>query len=123
MSAPDPGPGDDSRPTRYPGSLANCVGCHTDDGYKLPLPEGVLATTTDPGSDIADPGDDTVTTPITSACSSCHNTASANAHMEGNGGSFNTTQTAIDNGSVVERCNDCHSSGRSFSVETVHGLE
>lgn len=93
----------------YPGDLANCTACHTEDGYKLPLADGVLGTTVDTGNDIASRLDDTVVTPQAAVCSSCHDSAISKAHMETTGGaSFNTTQFAIDNQEVVETCSVCH---------------
>ncbi len=93
----------------YPGDLANCTACHTDDGYRLPLADGVLGTTIDTGNDIASRLDDTVVTPQAAVCSSCHDSAISKAHMETTGGaSFSTTQFAIDNQDVVETCSVCH---------------
>ena len=82
----------------YPGDLANCTACHTGDGFRLPLDAGILGTTTDTGADRADPADDTVTTPVTAVCASCHDGAEAGAHMVAQGGSFATSQAAIDDG-------------------------
>jgi OmcA/MtrC family decaheme c-type cytochrome len=104
----------------YPGNLANCVGCHTDDGYTLPLPSGVLGSTIDTGANLASPVDDTVITPATAACSSCHDGSEAGAHMVTNGGSFDTTQEAIDSGQVVEQCSICHGPGAVADVTRVH---
>jgi OmcA/MtrC family decaheme c-type cytochrome len=106
----------------FPGDISNCTSCHTDDGYTLPLPSGVLGTTTDTGLDHESPFDDTVTTPITSACSSCHDGSDAAAHMVNMGGSFSTSQEAIDAGDVVETCNTCHGAGRDFDVTSVHNV-
>lgn len=106
----------------YPGNLANCVGCHTDDGFTLPLAPGVLGTTIDTGANLTSPADDTVITPATAACSSCHDGSEAGAHMVTNGGSFDTTQEAIDSGQVVEQCTICHGSGAVADVARVHGI-
>jgi len=108
---------------QYPGRLADCTGCHADERYALPLQAGVLGTTTDTGSDFADPGDDVVTSPGTAVCASCHDDAVAAAHMENNGGSFDTTQAALDAGEVVEQCSVCHRSGAIADVAEAHGLE
>jgi OmcA/MtrC family decaheme c-type cytochrome len=110
----------DEEHVHYPGDLTNCLSCHTEDGYKLPLREGVLATTVDTGEDHESPLDDTVVTPMTSVCSSCHDDSVAAAHMTDNGGSFSTTQAAIDSGEIVEQCTICHGEGRSAAVESVH---
>jgi OmcA/MtrC family decaheme c-type cytochrome len=112
----------DTDHVQYPGDLSNCLSCHTDDGYKLPLTEGVLGTSIDTGDIHTDPTDDMVTTPATAACASCHDDAVATSHMESNGGNFSTTQKAIDDGEVVEECSVCHGEGRSADVGVVHGL-
>ena len=104
----------------YPGDLSNCTACHTESGYTLPLADGVLGTTIDTGEDRADPTDDVVITPASAACSSCHDDKVAISHMESNGGSFATSQAAIDSGEVVEECSVCHGEGRSADVSAVH---
>jgi OmcA/MtrC family decaheme c-type cytochrome len=112
----------DEEAVQYPGNLGNCEGCHTATGYTLPLANGVLATTVGTGIDLQSPVDDTVVTPITSACSSCHDSAESKSHMTSQGGSFNTTQEAINAGTVVETCNVCHASGRVSDVSVVHDI-
>ncbi len=42
--------------------------------------------------------------------------------MVTNGGSFSTTQEAIDSGEVVEQCTVCHGSGSVADVARVHGI-
>ena len=113
----------DEEHVRYPGDLSNCTACHTEDGYTLPLEDGVLATSVDTGDDRQSPLDDTVTTPATAVCASCHDDNVAAAHMESNGGNFSTTQKAIDDGDVVEQCSICHSEGSSAAVSVVHGID
>lgn len=112
----------DEDTVRYPGNLANCVACHTDDGYTLPLVSSALGTSVDTGSNIQNPNDDTVVTPITATCSSCHDDTVAAAHMTSNGGSFSTTQGAIDDGEVVEECTICHGAGNIADVAEVHDI-
>ena len=79
-------------------------------------------TSVDTGESVPDPTDDKVVTPATAACSSCHDSQVATAHMESNGGSFSTTQAAIDNGQIVEQCELCHGSGKTSDVSLVHGI-
>jgi OmcA/MtrC family decaheme c-type cytochrome len=116
----------DEEHVHYPGDLANCTACHTDQGYYLPLQEGVLGTTVNTGDDRKDPSDDLVVTPISAVCSSCHDGVSdegfdAPAHMEFYGGDFATTQAAIDSGEAREECNSCHRVGSSvLDVSEVH---
>jgi OmcA/MtrC family decaheme c-type cytochrome len=102
--------------------LSDCTACHLPGTISLPLEDSVLATTFDTGSDIADPADDRVITPVSATCSACHDSAASAAHMTANGGSFDTTQQAIDTGLVVEQCQICHGDGRSADVRVVHGL-
>lgn len=104
----------------YPGDLSNCSTCHDGDSYMLPLADSVLGTTVDTGEDRADPSDDTVMTPAAAVCSSCHDSEVARAHMTSNGGSFSTSQQAIDDGEVVEQCAVCHRAGASADVSAVH---
>ncbi len=113
----------DEQAVHYPGQLGNCLACHTEQGFQLPLAPSVLGTTVDTGADHTDPGDDTVVTPIAAACSSCHDGASSKAHMVSSGGaSFATSQAAIDSGAVQEQCTLCHGPGRSSDVAEVHPL-
>lgn len=112
----------DENMVHYPGRLDNCLACHTDDGYQLPLAEGVLATTVNTGDNREDPRDDTVATPMATACAGCHDGAVAMAHMSSNGASFATSQQAIDREEVVEQCAVCHGDGRSQDVSAVHAL-
>ncbi len=112
----------DEEHVHYPGDLSNCTTCHTDDGYLLPLADGVLGTTVDTGDDPADPTDDTVVTPVSSVCSSCHDSTEARAHMTSNGGNFATTQAAIDDGEVVEQCSVCHSPGSIADIAKFHNI-
>jgi len=113
----------DEEHVQYPGNLANCLACHTSDGYQLPLASTVLATSVDTGNDLQDPRDDKVTTPATAVCASCHDDTVAGSHMTSNGGSFDTTQQAIDDGEVVEQCSVCHASGKTADVSKVHNID
>lgn len=101
----------DEEAVHYPGNLANCTACHTEEGFLLPLAPGVLATTVDTGANHQSPTDDTVVTPITSVCSSCHDKDEDKSHMTFYGGSFSTSQSAIDSGAVHEDCSSCHREG------------
>jgi OmcA/MtrC family decaheme c-type cytochrome len=112
----------DETAVHYPGDLANCTTCHTEEGYTLPLAAGVLGTTVDTGGDVQDPADDTVVSPTSAVCSSCHDDQTARAHMTTNGGSFGTTQAAIDGGEVIEQCSVCHGAGSEFDVAVEHDI-
>jgi len=87
----------------FPGVLNNCLTCHFEGTYELPLPDGVLmsterTTTDDPAEDkdailgVRDTvpnSTDLVNTPTTSTCYQCHDSELAVAHMEQNGGQIN----------------------------------
>ena len=113
----------DEEHVQYPGILSNCLGCHVDETYAVPLSAGVLGNTFDTGADIADPADDRVISPTSAVCASCHDQPASQAHMEANGGDFDTTQAALDSGAVLEQCGICHGAGRSADVAVVHGLQ
>ncbi|MCX2982529.1 OmcA/MtrC family decaheme c-type cytochrome [Halieaceae bacterium IMCC14734] len=113
----------DEEHVQYPGRLGNCVTCHGDDGFELPLAAGVLATTVDTGSDPSDPADDLVTTAATAVCASCHDSDLATGHMIDFGGRFATTQAAIDDGTEAEGCDLCHAAGRDHEVRRLHGVD
>ncbi|WP_170287411.1 OmcA/MtrC family decaheme c-type cytochrome [Halioglobus maricola] len=110
----------DEEHVHYPGDLSNCTSCHVDGGFTLPLADGVLGTSIDTGENRADPTDDTVVSPASAVCSSCHDDAVAQSHMTSNGGNFATTQAALDAGEVVEECSVCHKEGATAAVSDVH---
>ena len=110
----------DESTVHYPGDISNCLTCHENDTYTLPLSEGVLATTIDSGSDPQDPADDIVITPIAATCSACHDSRIAAAHMEANGAAFSATQAQLDNGSLIEQCALCHGDGSTADINSVH---
>lgn len=116
---------------RYPSPLNNCAKCHTTTGAALPLPQGVLPSRSElrscgllPDGGTGYPADGGGTcvsfavmassvfqAPTSAACTSCHNSLSAQAHA-----SLNTTSSG------VEACAVCHQAGRSSGVDTVHAL-
>jgi OmcA/MtrC family decaheme c-type cytochrome len=60
-----------------------------------------------------------VISPITTACASCHDSQSALAHMQLNGGRFYETR-ANAMASFGESCLTCHGPGKSASIANVH---
>ncbi len=112
----------------YPGNLANCLTCHWEDTFELPLGNNLLATTLVTGSipeeDLVDvdPTNDENITATASVCSSCHDSTTAKTHMEQNGAAFAVLQSDVDNGRVIESCAVCHGPGRIADVEVVHGI-
>lgn len=66
-----------------------------------------------------------VTSPITAACSSCHDSASAISHFRSNGGVFYGARSANANATTLkfnttESCLVCHGSGGVADAQTVH---
>jgi OmcA/MtrC family decaheme c-type cytochrome len=106
----------------YPGKLNNCEGCHLPDTYYPPNSDTAIATTLDAGPDRSTPLGDVAMSPASSACSACHNSATAKQHMELNGGTFNAVKDA---GSSIpalphEECGLCHGPGRAVDVKVEH---
>lgn len=134
----------------FPTEVGNCLVCHDDETYLLPLPANQLATTNRTtgeadGQDdsqaavttarVSVPNDtDWVITPVTAACYSCHTTDEAILHMMWDFGGFlsqtkdftDIEDSIISNRDTVlaagntESCIVCHGAGRSHDVQTVH---
>ena len=129
----------------FPGFVQDCETCHLAGTYELegtwetPTLNGILASTiesapnatvggvaTGPGSladGLADQSDDLNISPTAAVCSSCHDSAVAQAHMVVPGGAlFDATQDDITNmvGGNFETCAVCHGPGRDADVEEVH---
>jgi OmcA/MtrC family decaheme c-type cytochrome len=85
----------------YPGDRRDCEACHKAGTEELPLPDGVLPTTT-PSDFVPQWG------PDAAACLSCHDTRDAAAHAYQNTAPFG------------ESCVACHGQGREFAVDKVH---
>lgn len=102
----------------FPGDLRHCQKCHVTDAAgnrtELLIPgRGVVGPDVQPTVHRRIDARKTVlqtmqTLPITSACTSCHDTPVAAAHAQANtvGG--------------VETCTVCHGDGRDFAVDKVH---
>ncbi|HEY0986372.1 MAG TPA: OmcA/MtrC family decaheme c-type cytochrome [Kofleriaceae bacterium] len=62
-----------------------------------------------------------VLSPITGACSACHDSAIAVDHMRANGGQFYSTRsTVLGLGASREQCMLCHGPGRTAAIGVVH---
>ena len=113
---------------KFPAKVRNCLNCHLDNTFELPLQPGVLASTIFTNSVITlpknivnnNPDDDLNITPTAAVCSSCHDDRETRRHMERNGGSFAALQSSINSGQVRERCVNCHGPGKEKSVRKVH---
>jgi hypothetical protein len=69
--------------------------------------DNVLPTTIETGEDVESPDDDKNITPVTSVCSSCHDSIFAKTHMTENGGSFDFVpfvRESADGGSDADLC-------------------
>jgi OmcA/MtrC family decaheme c-type cytochrome len=116
--APD-GTATDVREFHYPGDLRTCQKCHVtdtnDDRTELLIPnKGVLGPGIRPTvqhriDDRKRVLETFATPPITSACTSCHDTPETLAHAQ-----LNTTPTGL------ETCTVCHGEGSATAVEKVH---
>jgi OmcA/MtrC family decaheme c-type cytochrome len=113
----------DEEEVHFPGDLSNCRTCHVEGAWRLPMADGVLASTIDTGADIADPADDLMITPTSAVCSSCHDGGLEQAHMEQNGGDFTATEASIAGGASTETCSICHGRGSVADLDVVHGLD
>ncbi|WPC66818.1 OmcA/MtrC family decaheme c-type cytochrome [Rhodoferax ferrireducens] len=114
----------------FPGILNNCESCHKAGTYST-VPANTLVssfeaniaaantTTTDAVNALKQPNVyDKVTTPFTAACVSCHDAATAQAHMTLNGGQILVLRTAAN--TAGESCAVCHSAGKEFDAAVVH---
>jgi mono/diheme cytochrome c family protein len=62
-----------------------------------------------------------VLSPITGACSACHDSGVAIDHMKANGGQFYTPRaTVLGLGASREQCLICHGPGRVAAIGVVH---
>jgi OmcA/MtrC family decaheme c-type cytochrome len=85
----------------YPGDLRNCAACHVGGSETLPAKAG-QSNVTDPNGPLQP------LTPEAAACSGCHDSVNAAAHMQSN-----TT-------TLGESCSVCHGVNSEFSVTRVH---
>ncbi|WP_301079805.1 OmcA/MtrC family decaheme c-type cytochrome [Rhodoferax sp.] len=118
----------------FPGNLNNCDTCHkagaysgvpantlvssheADNGVFL---NGVSRTPADAKAALKQPNAlDKVTTPFTAACVSCHDKATAKAHMGTNGGQILVARSAQN--TAGESCGVCHGLGKEFDPAVVH---
>jgi OmcA/MtrC family decaheme c-type cytochrome len=125
---------------------SNCLLCHNEGTYQLPLPANVLETTvrttsTADGLDGNDynavdgardslPNDtDWVNTPVSSTCYYCHNNEAALAHMRQNGGIISVADadeadyTQRVDGDSLESCAVCHGEGNIADINEAHMLD
>lgn len=92
---------------RYPGNQADCLKCHEDGTYGLPLPSGALPATLTVGGAVAK-----VIPPITASCNGCH------AGQDGY-----AAHVASNTAGTDEACSSCHGAGKAFDVVAVHSAK
>ena len=90
-------------------NLRDCTGCHVGNTFELPIDENALPTTVLTEAKEADPDDDKNITPMSSVCSSCHDTLEAKTHMTEQGGLFDYSAfaPAPDDGSGSSEADLC----------------
>ncbi len=118
----------------YPGSLNNCEGCHKPDTYFPVDGAKYFSTSIFRGASAATAADDLAISANVAACSSCHTTTIAKAHMQQNGGvimptdatSLTTANQIKDaTGATIapaETCSVCHGAGSTADVKVMHGV-
>jgi OmcA/MtrC family decaheme c-type cytochrome len=85
----------------------------TDYGAGFSYNAGTNVTTEAAGTTL-------VVSPITGACSACHDTPIAIDHMEANGGQFYAPRGAVLSVGAREQCLLCHGPGRIAAIGEVH---
>ncbi|AJE04057.1 OmcA/MtrC family decaheme c-type cytochrome [Geobacter pickeringii] len=93
---------------RYPNDRRNCIACHLEGTFGLPLPANAVGTTTATGAIANDSSDDTKIRPITAACTSCHDGATTATHIS----------DKVVNG--AETCVQCHRTGLLLGPDFAH---
>jgi OmcA/MtrC family decaheme c-type cytochrome len=85
-------------------------------------PAYAAGNATVPGSITAGQATSLVTSPITAACSACHDSNAAYSHMELNGATFYAPRSSMGSGilAVGESCLVCHGNGKFVDVKVVH---
>ncbi|MBW2420016.1 MAG: OmcA/MtrC family decaheme c-type cytochrome [Deltaproteobacteria bacterium] len=94
-SSPDVYVPHDFSHVRFVGNNKNCLTCHEPGTYSADAAWRTLSSTVDTGSEVTDPKDNLNISPLTSACSSCHDSERAKDHMILNGGTFGSLDENI----------------------------
>jgi OmcA/MtrC family decaheme c-type cytochrome len=125
----------------YPGH--SCTQCHVDGGFDYSLNAAAVpsilwptVTTGTPAASIstspyvvlgtaygsAGAGTNLMSSPISSVCFSCHDSATATAHMQAGGGNIYVARSAVGGATLTntETCLDCHGVGKLLPIADVH---
>ena len=149
--AQEAGPGYDE--IEFPGTLNACATCHVPGTYDYEIAGNLASlanqqlSTVATGTLISDPDvsstyytvspyinsgtnygtsgadENLVISPVTGACSACHDSTIAINHMKANGGQFYATRGSLKVAGVVqqtEQCLICHGPGRIAAIGDVH---
>jgi OmcA/MtrC family decaheme c-type cytochrome len=118
----------------YPGELNNCEGCHRPDTYYPVDSAQFFASSIFRGASASTPADDLAISTNVAACSGCHTSSIAKAHMQQNGGVIMPTdrtslgaanQIKAATGATIapaETCVVCHGKGSAADVKEAHGV-
>ena len=84
----------------FPNRLNNCQACHFDGTYGIPDQSKALAISVNSGADGAVQTDDTLISPATAACMSCHQSGlpAAQAALRGHASQFSWQPAVIEGG-------------------------
>ena len=109
----------------WPGVGINCNVCHVNNSYKQdrsPL-GAVVSKPIDTATSKANTNPATwmVISPKAAACTACHDSPKAMAHVTSFGNASFGNRTQAQSVLTQETCDDCHSSGGFKGVDLVHG--
>lgn len=106
----------------YPQSLGRCTACHTDEKVYAAR-AGALPITVDAGTNLSSGADtlrwrdDRADSATAGTCRSCHDSSSAVAHMQQQGGAFSVPKTLVPSN---ESCAFCHGPGNLHDTAAAH---
>ena len=107
---------------RMPRRVSNCLICHDEGSYELPLDLDALAVSMQVAEAATMPADLTDATghlnisPAAAACMGCHDSRDALAHMQ----AARIHWRSDLSGTEIDGCAVCHGSGTAFDVNSVH---
>jgi len=119
----------------FPNIDGNCNACHLPGSYRVAFSDSALPTTervtlgaADARADVVaarstvpNPSD-LVTSAKAAACSGCHDSPLAQAHMGQNGGAVGVPRALFDASSAIETCALCHGPGRLADIDAAHPI-